>query len=491
MFRKSDISGILPIAAVAIVLTGCANEKIWSYDEEAEVSNGSTQHSQILKQIGAYNNTKLSDYVNAIGNKIAASSDRPNLQWKFTVIDSAIPNAFATQGGYVYITRGMLALLQSEAELAAVLAHETGHICAQDTPYQQAVGNLMGLGVLGTIAAAPALLLFPQIAAAPEGAGMAAISRKAEFNADQLGAKYLERAGFPPETMQTAMDMLASMESYERQQQKNAGYNPSSWWHRLYASHPATEKRQEKLSNVAEPHNPIITSVPDSEFLSHLDGLEFGSSKSEGIPYGNKLYFSEWEIAIKVPDGWNVRHDYKGNQLWLFSRETGARLQIQRMTLTQIDKPCEWLSEWMRPITVTDTKPAVTVTPSCTAIAHKSVPTLFSNHDYLFRTGIISASKVAGNGWLFRGYSKDNNNFAKDDEFFLAAAQSIESLLTTDKKPRPTILRIQRSKPGDSFSSLASSSRIKGNNAENLLRLLNRHYPDGEPKTNELIKVIE
>ena len=81
------------------------------------------------------------------GTKIATASDRPKLKWHFTLIDSSVPNAFATQGGYVYITRGMLALLQSDVELAAVLAHEIAHICSRDSLRAQRVGNMMGLGV--------------------------------------------------------------------------------------------------------------------------------------------------------------------------------------------------------------------------------------------------------------------------------------------------------------------------------------------------------
>ena len=107
---------LIIVIASAAAMAGCAsgNNKIWSFDEDSEVQAGAEQHARILAQTSAYDHTSLSDHVDAVGKKIAAVSDRPKLPWHFTVIDSAVPNAFATQGGYVYITRGMLAMLQSD-----------------------------------------------------------------------------------------------------------------------------------------------------------------------------------------------------------------------------------------------------------------------------------------------------------------------------------------------------------------------------------------
>jgi len=385
----------------------------------------------------------------------------------------------------------MLALLQSDAELAAILSHEIAHICAQDTLHKQAVGNMMGLGVLGMIVAAPALLLVPQLAAAPADAGMAAISRKDELNADQLGAEFLQRLGFPPKTMQTAMDVLTSMEAYEREQQKAAGRETSRWWHRVYASHPTTEKRQEKLSNVTSINNLDLASTSQNEFLSRLDGLEFGSSKYEGIPYGHKQYFMQWNIAMEIPDGWIGLTDYKGSELWLVRRNGKARMLMQRITLVQVDQLCEWLINWMKPITITESKSIREYeNPSCAGVAHKSIPTFFGHHENIFRAGIIAEGKTVGNGYLFRGYS-DDATFAENDSIFLRMAKNVEVLQTADKKPKPATLRIRISKPGDKFLSLARNSHINNNSAESLLRLLNRRYPNGEPVTGEYIKVIE
>lgn len=483
-------SPIILLATMA-ALAGCASgSKIWSYDEETELQAGAKQHALILDQIGAYKDIKLSDYVDAVGQKIAAVSDLPKLQWHFTVLDSATPNAFATQGGYVYITRGMLALLQSETELAAVLAHETGHICAQDTPHQQAVGNIMALGVLGTIVAAPELLLFPQLAAAPEGAGMAAISRKAELNADRLGTEYLSRAGYPPETMQTTMTLLENMETYERDQQKAAGQKPSAWWHRVYASHPTTETREKKLAEATNTRDPKTSSGPQPAFLALLDGVEFGSGKFEGVPYGQKRYFAQWKLALVVPQGWIAQMDEKHDRLWLVRPDWKARLQLERITTLDVSNPCKTLSHLMAPSSVTEMKPVREHGPSsCTGLIHKSVSTLFSSHEQTIRAGVI-ASGAEWNGYSFYGYAGEKV-FIENDAIFMSVARSVESLQATEGQPKPLAVHIRRVLPEETFASLAHSSRIPGKNAESLLRLLNRRYPTGEPAAGELIKIIE
>jgi predicted Zn-dependent protease len=476
---------------VAGTTAGCATGKIWSFDEESEVEAGATQHALILKRFGAYNDTKISDYVSSIGNKVAATSDRPSLRWQFTVLDSPTPNAFATQGGYVYITRGMLALLQSDAELAAILSHETGHICAQDIPHQQAVGNIMELGVLATIVAVPEFLLFPPLAAAPEGAGMAAISRKDELNADQRGTEFLRRAGFSPETMQTTMELLASMEVYDRDQQKAAGGKQSAWWHRVYASHPTIEKRQEKLAAMTnQPHTETATN-PQPDFLAHLNGIEFGSAKVEGIPYNHMRYFAQWRLALEVPEGWLVWMDEKRDQLWLVRPDWKARLQLERITTLDVDNPCKTLANLMAPSSVTELKSVREYGPSsCTGVVHKSIPTLFGGRTQTIRAGVIANSKAAWYGYSFYGYA-DEKAFIENDAIFLSVAKSTESVQATDGLPKPLSLHIRRAKTGDSFASLARNSRIPGKNTESLLRLLNRRYPDGELQAGELIKIIE
>ena len=480
----------------ATALAGCATDKLWvgaqivTNNDEAEVEKGAERHKRMLEQVGAYDDPTLSQHIQAIGEKIAAVSDRPKLRWHFTVLDSATPNAFATEGGYVYITRGMLALLQSDTELAAILAHESAHICARDSLHQQRVGNMMGIGMLGAIIAAPELLLFPQVVAAPAGAGMAAISRKDELKADQLGTEYLRRAGYPPETMQTTMTLLESMEAYEQDRQKAAGQKPSGWWHRVYASHPTAEARQEKLAAATSTPRPGIAAGPQPAFLALLNGVEFGSGKFEGIPYGHKRYFVQINIALEVPEGWLARTSQDHDRL-LLARTDGKAYMIIEPTTASLTDPCDSLARQMKISEMVEAKPIVDHDmPSCTCIAHRSTKGLFGYSETVFRAGVVIKNKTAIDAVMFGGYS-NKALFAQNDAVFLSIARSIEPLPPGYIMPKPLAIHIRRALPGDTFASLAHSSRLPGKNTESLLRLLNRRYPAGEPAAGELIKIIE
>ena len=127
-------------------VTGQTERSVMS--EEAEVAEGAKGHAEVLKEYGAYNNAAVQSYVNALGQKLAAQSHRANLQWHFTVLDSPEINAFALPGGYVYVTRGIMAYMDSEADLAGVIGHEIGHVTARHGAQRATREQNAGLGVL-------------------------------------------------------------------------------------------------------------------------------------------------------------------------------------------------------------------------------------------------------------------------------------------------------------------------------------------------------
>jgi predicted Zn-dependent protease len=279
------------------------------------------------------------------------------------------------------------------------------------------------------------------------------------------------------------------MEAYERDQQKTAGRNPSGWWHRVYASHPTVEERQEKISAATASSSKKLekTAGPPSEFLTYLDGLEIGSSKYQGIAYGNARYFADLQLTVEVPDGWIAQLNIKRDQLWLVQPEKNARIQIEKFASIDANDPCKWLG--YQP--VADTKPIHNqALPSCTGLARKWHRTLMGHKEEIFRAGVIAYSKGSKLGYLFNGYA-EQKNFAEIDPIFLRITRSIEHLPPDRKIPNPPTLRIRLVKKGDTFASLARNSRLIEKNPESMLRLVNRRYPDGEPTAGELIKIIE
>ena len=143
--------------ALALLLTACGTPVVNPVtgqaersvmDEQAEIREGRKAHDQVLKEYGRYDNAALQAYVNNIGQKLAAQSHRAHLTWTFTVLDSPEINAFALPGGYVYVTRGIMAYMDSEAELAGVIGHEIGHVTARHGAQRATRQQTAGLGVL-------------------------------------------------------------------------------------------------------------------------------------------------------------------------------------------------------------------------------------------------------------------------------------------------------------------------------------------------------
>ena len=167
--------------------------------EESRV--GAQEHPKIVQEFGGvYDDPDLAAYVDSLGQFLTHTAELPNLDFTFTILDSPVINAFALPGGYIYVTRGLLALANNEAELAAVLAHEIGHVTGRHSAqrYSQAVGAQIGLTVLGVLGLDPAA---GQLLSQGSDLYLRSYSRDQEYEADQLGIRYLTRAGFTPDAM--------------------------------------------------------------------------------------------------------------------------------------------------------------------------------------------------------------------------------------------------------------------------------------------------
>src|SRR5262249_7619116 len=176
--------------------------------ESDEVRIGRESRSQVLAEFGGvYEDPKLDRYIDSLGQLLARASDRPNLQYTFTVLNSPVVNAFATPGGYVYITRGLLALASSEAEVAGVLAHEIGHVAARHAAERQGQAVLASIpGILtGVVTGSDTLAQAVDTGAA---AHLQSYSRDQEYQADLLGVRYLTRANYDPMGMATFLQQL-------------------------------------------------------------------------------------------------------------------------------------------------------------------------------------------------------------------------------------------------------------------------------------------
>ncbi len=262
-------------------LVGCATNpatggrQLMLVSEAQESQMGLQQDEQILASGQVYEDPALQDYVQDLGSQLAAKSERPELPWTFRVLDEEIVNAFAAPGGYIYVTRGILSHLNSEAELATVLGHEIGHVTARHSANQISKQQLMGVGLAVGMILEPAVAAWSDVAQA--GLGLAALkfSRDDERQADNLGLRYMVGAGYDPYQAPEVFDMLNRVT-----RASGAGAMPS--W---ASTHPQPENRTDLIEGRLAEIEPLPANltVERRGYLQRLDGMVFGQNPREGL----------------------------------------------------------------------------------------------------------------------------------------------------------------------------------------------------------------
>ena len=269
--------------------------------QEAEV--GAEEHPKILKQFGgSYDAKDLPGYVTAVGQKLAAVTETPNQKFTFTVLDSPIVNAFALPGGYVYITRGLLALASNEAELAGVLAHEIGHVVARHSAQRYSRGVLTQI-LAGGLSAAIGNGAGDVIGMGAN-AYMQSFSREHEFEADKLGVRYLSRAGYDPAAMAS---FLKKLRAHSRLQAELAGRSPNDVdQFDIMATHPRTVDRIEQARAAA---NTPVSGTPRLDtvkYMTEIDGIMYGDGPENGFIRERKFVHVPMDFYFEVPEGFSM-----------------------------------------------------------------------------------------------------------------------------------------------------------------------------------------
>ncbi len=290
-----------------------------SSDEEKRV--GAEQHQAILKEYGGtFDQNGVAGYVTALGNKLVANSEFAGQPFTFTVLDSEIVNAFALPGGFVYVTRGLLALASSEAELASVLGHEIGHVTGRHTAQRVSQANTANILTGGLAVLAGVLTGSSELGSAVGdivGTGAAAyvqsFSREQEFEADSLGVRYMARAGYDPSA---AAAFLAKLQAQSDLDAKLAGREPNSGSD-MMASHPRTQDRVAKAvteatqgegAKVQATLGKPATEIGREPFFARINGLPYGTNPQEGVVRGPSFTLPPQRIRWSAPSGYTLQN---------------------------------------------------------------------------------------------------------------------------------------------------------------------------------------
>ena len=269
---------------------------------------------------GAYQDPELNRYVSSIGDFLVQTSERPDLKFTFTILDTPVVNAFALPGGYVYVTRGLVALAENEAELAGVIGHEIGHVTARHTAerYGQTVAaNIAGVG-LGVLLGGEAA----QAGGALGGLLLRSFSREQEFEADMLGGRYLARAGYDTGAM---AGFLSQLQAHSRLEAELAGQPEKADAFNIMQTHPRTADRIEQAlaqANATPVADPLVA---QDVYFDKIDGMIYGDKADEGYIRGRSFAHPKLKFAFEAPAGFRL---YNQSQA-VIARDGDGKAAIQ------------------------------------------------------------------------------------------------------------------------------------------------------------------
>jgi predicted Zn-dependent protease len=331
LFERAMRCGLALVTAALGQLVACATNPVTGrpqvvlMSEEKEIAMGKEAAPQIAASMGLYDDDELQRYVEGIGLRMAAASERPHLPWQFRVIDDSAVNAFAVPGGFIYVTRGILAHMGSEAELASVLGHEIGHVTARHTVSQmtrQQFANIgLGIGSLGLAVLGAGQL--GQVLTQAAGAGTAVLflkyGRDDETQSDDLGLRYMSAAGYAPSEMPRVFHTLG------RQTQESGGARVPEW----QSTHPAPENREARIKEEIAKLPPAQREgrVDAEAFLKQVDGIVYGADPRAGFFDGsNVFHHPDMAFRVRFPQGWKTAN--LPTAVMAVSAEQDAMLQI-------------------------------------------------------------------------------------------------------------------------------------------------------------------
>jgi predicted Zn-dependent protease len=391
------------------------------------------------------------------------------------VIDSDVVNAFALPGGYVHVTRGLLALANNEAEAAGVMAHETGHVVARHAASRTSQATLSS----GLAALAGAILGSSAVAQAGQGlagAYVAHYSRDQEFEADKLGVRYLRRAGFDPNAM---ADFLASLQANSELEGKIAGVKDESL--DIMASHPRTPDRVRAAIQEAGGGAPVKTPIEEREiYLRKIDGMIYGDSPNNGFVRGNRFAHPGLGFGFEVPQNFKLIN--QPSQVTAKGPQGSAILFSQAQVNAA---PGEYLRKIsvggaplgdIQPLTVNGMEAATGVIRGNTQQGPVELRVVAIRLDANALYQFISLAPAQAAGQANDSFQRTVNSFHR------LSAQEAASL-------RPLRIQVVKVQPGDTVQSLAERSAFPDHKLERFM-VLNGLQQGEALRPGQLIKLV-
>lgn len=484
LFRHTVFAGCL-----AAGLAMPATAQIFMSPEDAK-KLGAQEHPKVMQEFGgAYDDPKIGAYVAGIAGRLAGQSGQPATDFTFTVLNSPVVNAFALPGGYVYITRGTLALANNEAEAAGVLGHEIGHVIAHHSEqrYDKSVFTNLGVAagsILGSIfLGSGAGEAIGQLGSAAGGAYLASFSRENEFEADLIGVRLLSAVGYAPDAQAA---FLQSLSDYSDLATKMAGQAGRDRVMDLFATHPRGPDRVRAAIEEAGSYSndPIYRR---DLYLDQLDGMLYGDDPKEGVVRGHTFLHPGLRFSFSVPEDWRISNSSEavvasgpGGKLQFDMERDKKKVQASRDALDYLTR------HWLPKLRLGNAE-AIRVNgmPAATGSARVQMKSGGSADIRFVAVGfptddILRFTIIAPAGGL-----------AKIEPAMIRSVNTLKHLSETEAKAiKPLRLKVVTVKAGDTAESLAETLPFSRFRLEQF-RVLNG-LRDGETiRPGERVKLVE
>ncbi len=415
--------------ALVAIGAGCATNPVTGkreisfVSESQEIAAGRASEAAIEQEFGYYQHAGLSSKVTSVGNALAGGSHRPELPWNFRVLDEPTVNAFAAPGGYIYITRGILAHLNSEAQMAGVLGHEIGHVTARHYAQQASRQQIAGLGLILGSVLSESVARSADLAQSGLGLLFLKYSRNNENESDRLGVEYSLNSGYD------AREMAATYRTLARIGERAGSRIPS-----YLSTHPDPAAREGTVRALAEAAvaGRSGLKINRDTFLRLLDGVMYGVDPMQGYFENNRFYHPELRFVMDFPSGWQKQNSR--NAIVAQNGQTAA-LQVTLVNAGSLS-PAQYVQKLQ--------------TDGQIAAANGSSTTI---HGYAAWQGRVTVQNQAGNqgSLILVVLRKDASMFqilgqaaagSAGESSILASARSFQAL-TDASRLNPTAARIR------------------------------------------------
>jgi len=469
---------LVPIVLVAAI--GCATNpatgrrQLILMSEQDEIQLGRQADAEVRQQMGVYGNAELQRYVERVGMTLVRSSYRGELPWTFAVVNEPAVNAFALPGGFVYVTRGLLPFLRDESELAAVMAHEIGHVDGRHgaDAYSRQLLAGGGLAIGGVFL--PEIRPFEGLANAALGLLFLRHSREAELEADQIGIRYASAQGWDPSGMPGLLATLARLD-----EASGSSRGVPNW----ALTHPPAADRVTRVQEaVAASRSPSATATNRAAFERFLDGLVFGDSREKGIVRGAEFLHPILRLALRFPAGWDIAN--ADDQVTAVENDTGTIGIVLRI----VENPSESVE---RTAQATMTKAGFReVSGQRTRI--NGLDAYVGTYSALIETRQLAARaahvQLGGQTYLLAGLAPANELARVEPAFSLTINSFRELSQSEADRIQPDRVDFHVVRGGETWESLATSAG--GRLRASTLAIMNGYEPTLRPRAGDRIRIV-